>query len=124
MTVDLVADFTFEAAHRLPHVPPGHPCARVHGHSYAVRLTITGPVDERSGWVLDFYEITEAFEPLRAQLDHHFLNDIKGLENPTSEHLAGWIWDNLQPRLQMLAAVEVRETRNLGCIYRGPTRQE
>jgi 6-pyruvoyltetrahydropterin/6-carboxytetrahydropterin synthase len=117
--MELITDFAFEAAHRLPHVPPEHPCARVHGHSYQVRIAVDGPVDERTGWVMDFYEIASAFEPLRVRLDHRLLNEIPGLENPTSERLARWIWDALRPTLHILSSVEVRETRNMGCIYRG-----
>jgi 6-pyruvoyltetrahydropterin/6-carboxytetrahydropterin synthase len=117
--MQLFAEFTFEAAHRLPSVPPTHPCANLHGHSYHVRITITGTVDERTGWVRDFYDIASAFEPFRIQLDHHLLNELPGLENPTSEHLARWLWRGLKPSLTSLQAIEVRETRNMGCIYRG-----
>jgi 6-pyruvoyltetrahydropterin/6-carboxytetrahydropterin synthase len=117
--VELFAEFAFEAAHRLPCVPETHPCARMHGHSYQVRITITGDVDARTGWVRDFYDISSAFEPFRAQLDHHVLNEIPGLENPTSEHLARWLWQGLSPTLATLSAIEVRETRNMGCTYRG-----
>jgi 6-pyruvoyltetrahydropterin/6-carboxytetrahydropterin synthase len=119
-TMELFADFHFEAAHRLPHVPPEHMCARLHGHSYHVRLTIVGPVDRRTGWVTDFAEIASAFEPLRLQLDHRCLNDIAGLDNPTSELLACWMWERLRPVLPLLQAVEVREMPQLGCVYRGP----
>jgi 6-pyruvoyltetrahydropterin/6-carboxytetrahydropterin synthase len=117
--VELFAEFSFEAAHRLPCVPETHPCARMHGHSYHVRISVAGPVDEHTGWVMDFTDITTAFEPLRAQLDHHVLNEVPGLENPTSEHLARWLWQELSPTLPALKAIEVRETRNTGCIYRG-----
>lgn len=117
--MELFAEFSFEAAHRLPCVPATHPCARMHGHSYQVRISVAGPVDERTGWVRDFYDIASAFEPLRVQLDHHVLNEVPGLENPTSEHLARWLWQELSPLLSDLRAIEVRETRNTGCIYRG-----
>jgi 6-pyruvoyltetrahydropterin/6-carboxytetrahydropterin synthase len=117
--MELFADFSFEAAHRLPCVPPTHPCANMHGHSYRVRITIAGTVDERTGWVRDFYDIASAFEPFRVQLDHHVLNEVPGLENPTSEHLARWLWQELRTSLPSLQAIEVRETRNMGCIYRG-----
>jgi 6-pyruvoyltetrahydropterin/6-carboxytetrahydropterin synthase len=118
--MELFAEFRFEAAHRLPHVPPTHMCARMHGHSYTVRLTLTGRVDPHAGWVMDYAAIVDAFEPLRAQLDHHCLNDITGLGNPTSEHLAMWLWDQLRPAVSNLRAVEVREMQNIGCVYRGP----
>jgi len=112
-------EVTFEAAHRLPNVPPGHKCARLHGHSYRVALHVEGPVGAESGWVMDFAEIQAAFAPLMAQLDHYYLNEIDGLSNPTSENLARWIWQRLKPALPMLSEVEVRETCTSGCQYRG-----
>ena len=118
--MELYKDFTFEAAHRLPNVPEGHKCARLHGHSFRVRVTVRGPVGERTGWVMDFAELKAAFRPLMDRLDHHYLNDVPGLENPTSEHLARWVWRELAPSLPgLLAAVEVRETCTSGCVYRG-----
>jgi len=118
--MDIFTDFSFEAAHRLPTVPEGHKCARLHGHSFRVRVTVSGPVDPQMGWVIDFADIKQAFAPLREALDHRYLNEIGGLENPTSEVLARWIWDRLHPSLPILSAVEVRETCTSGCIYRGP----
>lgn len=118
--MELFAEFRFEAAHRLPHVPPEHMCARMHGHSYRVRLTVTGPVDPRTGWVADFAVITDAFEPIRVQLDHRCLNDVAGLANPTSEQLACWLWGQLHAAIPRLTAVEVREMPHIGCVYRGP----
>ena len=118
--MELFAEFRFEAAHQLPHVPPTHMCARMHGHSYMVRLAIAGRVDPHAGWVMDYALIVDAFEPLRAQLDHHCLNEIPGLENPTSEHLAIWIWDRMCPAVPALRSVEVREMLHIGCVYRGP----
>lgn len=117
--MELYKRFQIEAAHRLPNVPAGHKCARLHGHSFRIRIVIEGPVSEPAGWVMDFADVGKAFEPLYKQLDHHYLNDIEGLENPTSEHLARWIWVRLKPELPDLSAVEVAETCNSGCIYRG-----
>jgi len=117
--VEIYREFTFESAHRLPHVPAGHKCARLHGHSYRVQVHVSGPVGEQSGWIMDFAELREAFAPLLAQLDHYYLNEIPGLENPTSENLARWIWRRLKPTLPLLSAVQVRETCTSGCIYRG-----
>lgn len=117
--VTLVRRFTFEAAHRLPHAPPGHPCARLHGHSFHIELVCEGPIDARAGWLIDFGDIREAFAPLLAQLDHYYLNEVPGLENPTSENLAVWIWNRVKPRLPLLAQVVVAETCNARCEYRG-----
>lgn len=117
--MEIYKDFTFEAAHRLPNVPEGHKCARLHGHSFRVRVVVRGPVEPDTGWVMDFGELKGAFRPLYERLDHNYLNDIPGLENPTSEHLARWIWRELCPRLPALAEVRVRETCTSGCVYRG-----
>lgn len=119
--MEIFKEFTFEAAHRLPHVPPGHKCARLHGHSFLVAVHVTGPVEPRLGWVLDFADIKAAFKPLLDQLDHNFLNEIEGLSNPTSEVLAKWIWNHLSRTLPLLSKVVVRETCTSGCIYAGPT---
>src|SRR6202171_5800477 len=90
--LELFKEFTFEAAHRLPCVPPGHKCARLHGHSFRVEVHIHGPVDSDLGWVRDFADIKEAFAPIHDLLDHRYLNEVEGLENPTSENVARWIW--------------------------------
>jgi 6-pyruvoyltetrahydropterin/6-carboxytetrahydropterin synthase len=117
--IEIFREFTFEAAHRLPNVPEGHKCARLHGHSYRVIVHVTGPVGEDSGWVMDFGDVKGAFLPLEKQLDHYYLNDVPGLENPTSENLALWIWERLKPSLTDLSAVTVRETCTSGCTVRG-----
>lgn len=111
--------FTLECAHRLPNVPEGHKCARVHGHSFRVEIHVSGPLDPRLGWVMDFAEVKSAFEPLFQLLDHHYLNDVPGLDNPTSEHLARWIWQRLKPALPQLSAVVVHETCTSGARYAG-----
>lgn len=116
--MEIFREFTFEAAHRLPHVPEGHKCARLHGHSYRVELHVQGTVSADTGWVMDFADLKAAFQPLREQLDHYYLNEVEGLENPTSENLARWIWDRLSHSLP-LSAVMVRETCTSGCVYRG-----
>lgn len=117
--MEIFKEFTFEAAHRLPNVPEDHKCARLHGHSYRVALHVEGPVLEDAGWVMDFADISTAFKPVRAELDHYYLNDIHGLENPTSEVLAAWIWDRLSSDLPSLSQVTVHETCTSGCSYRG-----
>jgi 6-pyruvoyltetrahydropterin/6-carboxytetrahydropterin synthase len=110
--------FTFEAAHRLPHVPAGHKCGRLHGHSFRVEVHVRGAVGKDSGWVMDFADIKEAFNPLYEQLDHNYLNEIDGLANPTSENLAKWIWERLGRTLP-LSKVTVSETCTSGCVYQG-----
>ena len=119
MTTTLFKDFQFEAAHHLPHVPAGHKCGRLHGHSFTVRLEITGEVDPHTGWVMDFADLKAAFNPTLDRLDHYNLNDIPGLENPTSEVLAEWIWNEMKPTLPLLSAVRVKETCTAGCVYKG-----
>jgi 6-pyruvoyltetrahydropterin/6-carboxytetrahydropterin synthase len=116
--MEIFKEFTFEAAHRLPHVPEGHKCARLHGHSFNVRVTVRGDVDPHLGWVMDFADVKAACKGVHDRLDHRYLNEIEGLENPTSEVIAQWIWRALAGTLP-LAAVEVRETCTTGCVYRG-----
>ena len=117
--MEIYKEFHFEAAHRLPNVPEGHKCARLHGHSFQVRITVSGEPGENSGWVMDFADLKAHFAPLHEQLDHRYLNDVEGLENPTSEALAEWIWERLLPALPLLSRVEVSETCTAGCVYRG-----
>ena len=111
--------FRFEAAHLLPHVPEGHKCGRMHGHSFKVTVVVAGEIGEESGWVMDYGVIRDAFAPLDAQLDHHLLNKIDGLENPTSEVLTKWIWNRLITSLPQLFEVAVEETCTCKCVYRG-----
>jgi 6-pyruvoyltetrahydropterin/6-carboxytetrahydropterin synthase len=120
-TMEIFWEFKFEAAHRLPNVPSEHKCARLHGHSYQVQVHVKGPVDPQAGWVIDFGNIKDACKPVIAQLDHYYLNEITGLENPTSERLAAWIWNELAASLPMMSGVQVRETCTSGCVYRGPS---
>ncbi|HSC76427.1 MAG TPA: 6-carboxytetrahydropterin synthase QueD [Pseudomonadales bacterium] len=117
--MEIYKEFSIEAAHRLPHVPEGHKCSRLHGHSFQVSIHVSGPVEPHSGWVMDFSDIKSAFKPVWERLDHHYLNDIAGLENPTSENLARWIWQQLKPGLPLLCKVVVRETCTSGCVYTG-----
>jgi 6-pyruvoyltetrahydropterin/6-carboxytetrahydropterin synthase len=117
--MEIFREFTFEAAHELPHVPEGHKCRRLHGHSYRLVVAVEGDIEPESGWVMDFGEIKEQVAPVTSELDHHYLNKIDGLENPTSETLSRWIWDRLSPVLPGLSSVTVRETAATGCVYRG-----
>ena len=111
--------FTFEAAHRLPRVPPTHPCFNLHGHTYRVELQLDGPVDQYTGFVVDFFDIEAAFDPLRKQLDHRYLNEVEGLENPTAENIAVWIWDRTKPLLSQLSRVVIYETPECWADYDG-----
>jgi 6-pyruvoyltetrahydropterin/6-carboxytetrahydropterin synthase len=117
--MDIFKVFRIEAAHRLPNVPEGHKCARLHGHSFAIELHVGGTPDAQTGWIMDFSEIKRIFQPIYDRLDHHYLNDIPGLENPTSENLAVWIWHRLKPQLPALSEIVVHETCTSGCRYRG-----
>ena len=117
--MEIFKQFTLEAAHRLPNVPAGHKCARLHGHSFRVEIRVSGEPAEDTGWVMDFSEIKAAFAPLHEQLDHRYLNEVPGLENPTSENVAVWIWERLKPVLPQLTEVVVAETCTARCVYRG-----
>ncbi|HLU64796.1 MAG TPA: 6-carboxytetrahydropterin synthase QueD [Kofleriaceae bacterium] len=118
MRCRLTRDYRFEAAHFLPRVPEGHKCRRMHGHSYQVRVTIEGEVDPELGWLIDFADVDEVVDPVLAALDHRVLNDLPGLENPTSEVLAMYLWGKLAGRLP-LSEVEVAETADSRCAVRG-----
>ena len=117
--MDLFKIFQIEAAHRLPRVPPGHKCARMHGHSFRVEIHVSGPVGADTGWVMDFADIKQAFAPVFDALDHRYLNDIPGLDNPTSENLARYIWHELKPSLPLLVRVVVHETCTSGAAVCG-----
>lgn len=119
MKVYLEKIFRLEAAHWLPHVPEGHKCRRMHGHSFVVEVTVAGDVDPKMGWMMDYGDIAAVWKPLHAQLDHRCLNEIEGLENPTSENLCLWLWQRLQPQLPGLYEIVVRETCASACRYRG-----
>lgn len=119
MRFEISRTFGFEAAHKLPHAPAGHKCRRLHGHSYEVTVALEGPLDGDTGWLRDLGDITLAWAQLQDELDHRYLNEVPGLENPTSEVLAEWIWQRLAPGLPELARVEVAETCTSRCIYRG-----
>ena len=120
MPTEIHKVFHIEAAHRLPNLPATHKCSRLHGHSFRIEIHIAGEVDPQFGWVMDFADLKQAFEPLYRTLDHNYLNDIEGLENPTSENLAAWIWQRLKPELPMLARIVVAETCTSACVYTGP----
>ena len=111
--------FTFEAAHRLPNVPEGHKCARLHGHSYSVEVHVSGEPDAQLGWIMDFADLAEVVNPVIRLLDHYYLNDIDGLSNPTSENIARWLWQKLEGGLPSLAKIVVSETCTSGCTYTG-----
>ena len=119
MQVRLVHEFKFEAAHKLPKVPVTHKCHRLHGHSFKIEVAIEGPVDESTGWFIDYGVLYDAWKPLHDQLDHNYLNDVAGLENPTSENLARWIWDRLKAAIPSVMRVTVFETCDARCEYEG-----
>lgn len=118
MRARITKSFQFQAAHRLPHVPPEHKCGRLHGHLYTVVLGLEGETDPKLGWVVDFGEVKALCDPLRAQLDHACLNEVEGLENPTAEHLAAWIYERLARGLPLLVDVTVQESPTAAATYR------
>lgn len=120
--MDIFRIFHLQCARRLPALPASHPCSRLHGHSFRVEITVSGELDPALGWVIDFGDIEAAWRPVHDALDHRTLNEIAGLENPTSEGLAIWLWQRLQPALPGLSQIRVMETHDAGCVYRGPGR--
>ena len=120
MRVELTREYRFEAAHRLPKVPAEHKCFRMHGHSFVIEVSVAGEMDPSMGWLVDFGDITAVVEPLlKRELDHRALNDVPGLENPTSEMLCAWLWRRLAPSLPGLSAITVQETCTARCTIRG-----
>jgi len=122
--MELRKTFQFEAAHLLPRLPRSHKCRRLHGHSFRVEIVVDGELDTKLGWVMDYADISEAFKPIWERLDHRYLNEIPGLENPTSENISIWIWNKLKLRLPLLTEVTVAETCTAKCVYSGPDEQE
>jgi 6-pyruvoyltetrahydropterin/6-carboxytetrahydropterin synthase len=111
--------FSFDSAHFLPHVPDGHKCKNVHGHTYHLTVFIEGALDKQIGWVMDFAVLKEVVNPIIDQLDHKLFNDITGLENPTCENVAVWLWDRIKPLVPQLKKIELHETPTSGVIYEG-----
>jgi len=114
----ITKSFTFDSSHWLPHVPEGHKCGRLHGHTYEIILGLESVLDPQMGWVQDYGEISLAFAPMLEALDHRCLNEIEGLENPTAEVMAIWIFDRLVKNLPLLKDVTVRETQNTSAVHR------
>lgn len=117
--MEIYKDFSFDSAHFLPHVPDGHKCKNMHGHTYKLRVFIKGQPDPRLGWIMDFKELKDLVGPVIDQLDHKLINDIEGLENPTAENITIWIWNKIKPLLSNLSKVELYETPTTGVIYNG-----
>ena len=115
--MELRKTFQFEAAHLLPRLPKSHKCRRLHGHSFQVEVAVSGPCHPKLGWVMDYAKINAAFLPIWRKLDHHYLNEIPGLQNPTSENIALWIWKHLKPRIPRLTEIVVAETCTARCVY-------
>ena len=118
--MEIYKKFSFDSAHYLPNVPEDHKCRRMHGHTFNIEIHIGGPVNREIGWIMDFADIKTICDPVIKQLDHRVLNDIKGLNNPTSENLAKWIWEKVKPQLTGLKKIIVSETCYTGCVFRGP----
>lgn len=118
--INIIKEYRFEAAHLLPNVPEGHKCRRLHGHSFRFEVVLSGEADPHTGWLMDFGEIGRFVKPLVSKyLDHNYLNDVPGLENPTSEEVAMWLWARLKPSLPMLSRIVVHETCTSRCEYSG-----
>lgn len=117
--MEIFKQFSFDSAHFLPNVPDGHKCKNIHGHTYHLKVIFDGPLDNHLGWVMDFADIKQVVKPIVDKLDHKLMNDIEGLENPTCEHIAVWLWDQIKPEIPMLCRIELNETPTSGAVYRG-----
>lgn len=117
--MEIYKEFVFDSAHSLPFVPEGHKCKNLHGHTFFLKIFVKGPIDTRIGWVIDFADIKKVCKPIIDTLDHKYLNEIEGLENPTSEVLAIWLWRKIKPQLPLLSKIEIMETPTSAAIYCG-----
>lgn len=117
--MQIFKQFSFDSAHFLPHVPEGHKCKEIHGHTYRLTVYVAGEPDEKLGWVMDFAVLKNVIEPLIKSIDHTLLNNIPGLENPTCERIAIWLWDNIKPQVPLLSKIELHETLTSGVVYEG-----
>jgi 6-pyruvoyltetrahydropterin/6-carboxytetrahydropterin synthase len=115
--ISIFKDFSFDAAHFLPYVPEGHKCRRLHGHTYHLRVFVKGPVANPEGWIMDFGDLKKALQPVLGRLDHHLLNEIPGLENPTSEVLVQWLAQKLTALVPNIWKLELKETPESGVIW-------
>ena len=119
LDMEIFKIFSIEAARSLPNLPDKHPCKNIHGHSFKIIISVKGDIDKKTGFVMDFNDIDIAFEPILKMIDHSYLNNLKGLENPSSENLSRWIWKKLIKTLPSLSKIEIRETESTGCVYKG-----
>ncbi len=117
--MEIFKQFTFDSAHFLPRVPLGHKCKALHGHTYRLVVYIEGDIDQNTGWVMDFAAVKDCVEPVVKSIDHQLLNNIEGLENPTCEAIAIWLWDKIKPVLSGLSKIELHETPTSGVVYTG-----
>jgi 6-pyruvoyltetrahydropterin/6-carboxytetrahydropterin synthase len=122
--MQIYKEFLFEAAHYLPSATPGSANARIHGHSFRARIVIEGEPGAETGYVFHFEELARVMAATQDALDHRLLNEVDGLESPTLERIAVWIWNRLANRVPGLAQVRVsRDSCGEGCIYSGPRDQ-
>lgn len=119
MSMTVFHEFTIESARRLTSLPDSHICSRLHGNTFRIRVGVMGPIDQAAGWIMDFADVAAVVEPVLDQVDHTLLNEVPGLENPTTENLAVWIWDQVKPTLDGLAEITILENATTGCRYTG-----
>lgn len=117
--MEIYKEFAFDAAHFLPNVPEGHKCKQMHGHTYHLRVYVSGTPDKEFGWIIDFKELKDSILPLIDLVDHRVMNEVPGLENPTAENITIWFWNKLKPQLPSLSRIELKETPTTGVIYDG-----
>lgn len=117
--MQIFKQFSFDSAHFLPYVPDGHKCKEIHGHTYRVIVYVEGALEKQLDWVMDFAEIKKVIDPIVKSIDHKLLNNISGLENPTCEIIAVWLWNKIKPDVPLLTKIELHETPTSGAVYEG-----
>ncbi|MEM9398865.1 MAG: 6-carboxytetrahydropterin synthase QueD [Verrucomicrobiota bacterium] len=119
MQITLTREFIFDAAQALTVFPEGHKCRQLHGHTFRVQISVTGEIDQKTGMLYDHAIIAQKVRPIIELIDHRYLNEIEGLENPTLENLSFWFWERLKNELPDLSEIVVYETPTAWCRFTG-----
>ena len=118
--MEVFRSFRFHAARFLPNLDDSHICKKMHGHTFNLTVHINGPIMKRNGFVIDFFDVDKTVDKyIISKIDHQVLNNINNLDNPTSEYLCKWIWDNLEKQINGLSKIVLSEDHGTGIIYKG-----
>ncbi len=111
--------YYFDAAHYMAEFEENHNYRKMHGHSFEVTVKLKGDINRKNNWVMDLEELDSFVDPELSKLDHSILNEVDGLEKPTSENIAKWLWSKLIKKIPNLDSIEINRPRIGGCIFNG-----